>query len=98
MKTAAMSELSDAGAESDKVAAGYVGSSLNKGVTDVIYLVLMKAEAVAAGIWPGPFVRGVLDNVLEVVTGEFVELLKHGGGLFLVQGPHRRRSEQEGNR
>lgn len=84
MKTAAMSELSDAGSERDEVGAGYVGSSLDEGVTDVIDLVLVEAKAVAAGIWFGALVRGILDDVLEVVTCEFVKLFEHDGGLLLV--------------
>lgn len=84
MKTAAMSELSDAGAERDEVGAGYVGGSLDEGVTDVINLVLLEAEAVAAGIWFGAFMRGILDDVLEVVTCEFVKLFEHDGSLLLV--------------
>lgn len=84
MKTTAMSELSDAGAERDEVRAGYVGGSFDEGVTDVIDLVLMEAEAVAARIWFGAFVGGILDDVLEVVSCKFVKLFEHDGGLLLV--------------
>lgn len=79
-----MSDLADAGAESDEVAAGYVGGALDEGIADVIDLVLVEAEAVAARIWFGAFVRGILDDVPEVVSGEFVELFEYRGGLLLV--------------
>ena len=84
MKTAAMSELANACAESHEIVTGYVGGSLDERIADVINLVFVEAEAVAAGILFGAFVSGILDDVLEVVSSEFVELFEHGGGLFLV--------------
>lgn len=83
-----MGELANAGAERNEVGAGYVGSTLDEGLTHIVDLGLVKAEAVAARVGIRAFMRGVLDNVLEVVTRELKDLLEYCCCLCFVQRPH----------
>ena len=79
-----VSVLPDAGSEGDQAFAGDVGGSLHERLADVVDSALLEAEAVAAGLWFGSFVRWVLDDVLEVVSHEFEDLLEDDGRLVLV--------------
>lgn len=76
MEAATVGELADAGTEGDELGASKVGRAPDEGVADVVDLVLVEAEAVAAGVGVGPLVRGVLDNVLEVVARELEDLFE----------------------
>lgn len=79
-----VSVFADAGSERDQVFPGDVCGSLHERLADVVHSVFLEAEAVTAGFWVGSFVRGVLDDVLEVVTHEFVDLLEDDSRLGLV--------------
>jgi hypothetical protein len=88
VEAASVSDLADASPERDKLRASDIGGALDKRVGDVVDLVLVEAEAVATGGGFGALVRGLLDNVLEVVASELEELLEHCRGLLLVQRSH----------
>lgn len=88
MEAAAVCVLADAGAERDKVGTSDVGGALDEGFAGIVDLVLVEAEAVAARVGVGALVRGVLDDVLEVVSDEFEEFLEHYARLLLIQRSH----------
>jgi hypothetical protein len=95
VEAAAVGDLADASPERDKLWASDIGGALDERVGDVVDLVLVEAEAVAAGRGFGALVRGVLHDVLEVVAGELEELLEHSRGLLLVQRSHLGGLEEE---
>ena len=88
VEAAAVGVFPDAGAEGDQVGAGDVGGALHEGLAGVEDLVLVEPEAVAPGVRIGTFVRGVLHDVLQVVSDELEQLLEHCARLLLVQGSH----------
>lgn len=95
VEAAAVGDLADASPERDELWASDIGGALDERVGDVVDLVLVEAEAVAAGRGFGALVRGVLHDVLEVVAGELEELLEHSRGLLLVQRSHLGELEEE---
>ena len=84
MEAAAVGVLADAGAERDKVGTGDVGGALDERFAGIEYPVLVEAEAVAARVGVRALVRGVFDDILEVVSDEFEELLEHYARLLLI--------------
>lgn len=83
-----MSKLTNAGSKRNKVGAGDVGSTLDKGLTDIVDFILVKTEAIAARIGVWALKRGVLNNILEVVSRELEDLLEYCCCLCFIQRSH----------
>ncbi|GLU08369.1 hypothetical protein SLE2022_252870 [Rubroshorea leprosula] len=71
VEVATMSELPNASPQRNQLLPRDVGSALHQRLAHVVDLVLLEPEAIAPRIRVGSFVRWVLDDVLQVVAGEF---------------------------